>query len=57
MDRTCDNLMDRMGNNSGSEGKTLNLSATSENYNIHPSAVMSKSQTKDQMSDAYRIES
>ena len=56
MDRTCDDLMDRTGNNSGSEGETLNLSATSENYNIHPSAVMSKAKTKDRTSDAYRIE-
>ena len=56
MDRTCDDLMDRMGNNSGSEGETLNLSTTLENYNIHPSAVMSKAQTKYRTSDAYRIE-
>ena len=56
MDRTCDDLMDQKGNDSGSEDKTLNLSATSKNYNIHPSAVMSKAQTKDRTSDAYRIE-
>ena len=48
--------MDRMGNNSGSEGETLNLSTTSENYNIHPSAEISKEKTKYRTSDAYRIE-
>ena len=56
MDRTCDDLMDRTGKNSGSESETLNLSVMSENYNIHPSAVMSKAKTKDWTSDAYRIE-
>ena len=56
MDRTCDDLMDRMRNNSGSEGETLNISTTLENYNIHPSAVMSKAKTKDRTLDAYRIE-
>ena len=52
MDRMCDDLMDQTGNDSGSEGETLNLSATLENYNIHPSAVMSKANTKDRTSDA-----
>ena len=55
MDCTCDDLMDRTGNDSGSEGETFNLSATSENYNIHPSAVMSKAKTNNRTSEAFRI--
>ena len=56
MDRTCDDLIDRTGNDSGSEGETFNLSTMSKNYNIHLSRVMSKAKTKDWMLDAYRIE-